>query len=89
MSELALTIPDDLVERIARRAADLVAERDVPAPQTWLTVAEAADYLRCPESRIYALTSARRIPFEKDGSRTLLNRDALDQWVRDGGGIRP
>ena len=35
-------------------------------PDGWLTVAEAAEYLRCPKSRVYSLVSAKRIPFAKD-----------------------
>jgi excisionase family DNA binding protein len=43
---------------------------------------------RCPKSRIYDLVSARRIPHERDGSRLLFRRSALDGWVTSGGGRR-
>lgn len=85
---LTLDLPGELVERIAERAADLVAERQSSVSH-WLTVDEAAEYLRCPKSRIYSLVSARRIPFVKDGSRTLFDRAELDTWLRNGGGKRP
>ena len=48
-----------------------------------LTVEEAAEYLRCKPKRIYDLTSQRRLAFVKDGSRTLIRRDALDQYLAD------
>ena len=90
MSALALDVPPELLEAIAARAAELVGERQAPDDgDGWMTVAEAAEYLRCPKSRVYSLVSARRIPFEKDGSRTLFRRSELDEWVRNGGGKRP
>lgn len=88
-SRLALTVPDELVEAVAARAAELVADRLQHAGGPWLTVAEAADHVRGPRSRIYALVSKRAIPFEKDGSRLLFHRDELDAWIRRGGATRP
>jgi excisionase family DNA binding protein len=85
LDELTDADLDLLAERLAPRLAAMQ-----PAPADgWLTVPEAADYLRCPTSRIYALTSAGRIPYVKDGSRTLFRRSELDVWLRDGGGKRP
>lgn len=83
---LAITLDDATIEAIARRAVELLpADSD----DGWLTVVEAAEYLRCPKSRIYSLCSARRIPHVKDGSRTLLRKSELDTWLRAGGGVRP
>jgi len=50
---------------------------------------EAAAYLACPKSRIYALLSARRIPHDRDGSRVLFDRAELREWVLRGGARRP
>lgn len=77
----------ELVERVAERAAALLNERG-PLEDYWLDVGEAAAYLRCPISRIYALTSAGRIPHYHDGSRLLFRRSELDDWVKRGGGKR-
>lgn len=90
MTALTLDLPPELVEQIAERAAELVAERagDGEADR-WLTVAEAAEYLRCSTGRIYQLVSARRIPYSKDGSRTLFRRSELDRWVEQGGARCP
>lgn len=82
MAELALSVPDDLVETIARRAAELVA---APPPlDPFLTVDEAGEYLRCKPKRIYDLCSQRRIDYVKDGSRTLIRRSDLDAYLEAG-----
>jgi len=79
--------PPELVEAIAERVVELLAPK-LDAPGEWLTAAEAAEYLRCPPSRIYALSSAKRIPLHRDGSRLLFRRSELDTWVNAGGGKR-
>ena len=48
-----------------------------------------AAYIDCPRSRVYALTSARRIPVHHDGSALIARRSELDGWIREGGGRRP
>jgi excisionase family DNA binding protein len=83
---LSLDLPDELVETIAERAADLVAAREAPtAASPWLSVEQAAEYLAAPTSRLYRLVHMRRIPFEKEGARLLFNRVELDAWIREGG----
>lgn len=79
---------DEALDRLAERLAPRLAMRQAHE-DGWLTVDDAASHLRCPKSRIYALVSAKRIPHQKDGSRTLFRRSELDQWVYDGGGKRP
>jgi len=85
MSALNIELPPELIEAIAKRAAELVE----PQADVWLSVAEAADHLRCTRSRIYSLVSARRIPHHKDGSRVLFRRSELDRWVEQGGAKCP
>jgi excisionase family DNA binding protein len=80
-------LDSDALDALAARLASRLAEP--VRPDGWLTVTEAAEYLRCPKSRVYSLVSARRIPSMKDGSRTLLRRSELDSWLRAGGGKRP
>ena len=91
MSAISLEVGDELVERIARRAAELLAERaSAPDEDSWLRGAEKiADYLDCPRSRVYALASARRIPIHRDGSALIARRSELDKWLLGGGGVRP
>lgn len=92
--EAALTIAlsDGAVARLAARLlaseeflkalADRVAER-MPAPSSspYLTVAEAADYLRASRQRVYDLLSAGRLTRHKDGSRVLVSRAELDAYL--------
>ena len=73
-----LEIPDELLDAFAARVVELLAARQ---PSPLLTVDEAADYLRCNRKRIHDLTSQRRIEFVKDGSRTLIRREALDRYL--------
>lgn len=85
---LALVFPDPLVERIARRAAELVSAEIPAQADRWLDVQGAADHLACPKSRIYALVHQREIPHHRDGSRLLFRRGELDAWVEAGGARR-
>jgi len=79
--------PAELIERVAERAAEILSERG-QSEDCWLDVGEAAAYLRCPISRIYALTSAGAVPHYHDGSRLLFRRSELDEWIKCGGGKR-
>lgn len=80
--DLSLGVPPEFVEAVAQRAAEILAERQgAPEPMPYLTVDEAAGYLRCKPKRVYDLCSQRRLPFVKDGSRTLLRRTDLDTYL--------
>ena len=79
---LALAVPTELVEVIARRAAELVADRVASSePDGWLDVQGAAEYLSCKPKRIYDLKSQGRIRCVKDGSRPLFRRSWLDAYL--------
>lgn len=88
MTSVPLTLPPELLEAIAERAAEILADR-LGEPSGYLDVDAAAEFLACPKSRIYALVSAGRIPYEKDGSRLLFDRDELRAYVANGGARRP
>ncbi|HEY0392564.1 MAG TPA: hypothetical protein VGC63_12725 [Solirubrobacterales bacterium] len=91
MSTIPIEIDEALIERIARRAAELVRQwngnlEDDP----WLRGADRiAAHIDSPRSRVYALVSARRIPVHHDGSALIARRSELDHWLRAGGGRRP
>ena len=77
------SFPAALVDAIATRLATIVkSEIDAATTATpYMTVAEAAEYLRWPKERIYKLTAANAIPhFHQDG-RILLRRDEIDAWL--------
>jgi excisionase family DNA binding protein len=78
---LALTLPAAEVERIAERAAELLAERQRPAESKLLTPAEVAEHLRCKPQRVYDLVSQRRLPCVKDGARVLVRRADLAAYL--------
>jgi hypothetical protein len=60
MGHIALDIGDELVERIAERAAELVAgQRKETVDDGWLRAADKiAAYIDAPRSRVYGLVSA-------------------------------
>lgn len=89
MTALRIELPGELVEEIARRAAAIVVEQlaaDASGRSEFLTVAEAAEVLRCSRQRVYDLLSARRLPKYRDGARVLVRRADLDEHVGNGSG---
>lgn len=87
-TELGLVIPPALLESIARRVLELMAEQGrLAEPATvseFMTVEEAADYLRCSRQRVYDLVSSRRLPKYRDGTRVLLKRSDIDAYLTKG-----
>ena len=78
---LTLNLGDDFAKQIADEVAAILIVTD--RGEALLTVAEAAEYLRCKRKRIYDLCSQGRLPFEKDGSRTLIRRKSIDAYLRE------
>ncbi len=77
-----LVLDDDAV-------AALVAAlplRDTAPPSPYMTIAEAAAYLRCKRHRVDDLLSQGRLERVKDGSRTLIRRRDIDVYL--GGALR-
>jgi excisionase family DNA binding protein len=90
MNGVSLTLPDETLERIAQRVAELLSgDTNGAAEDGYIDVACAAEFLACPTSRIYALVSAKRIPHHRDGSRLLFDRNELRDYIRNGGARRP
>src|SRR5436309_5050308 len=79
---IVLELRDAQVEEIARRAA-VLARLDVrpPPPSPYLTIPEAAAYLRCKRQRVDDLLSQRRLSRVKDGGRTLIVRAELEAYL--------
>ena len=72
------------VERIAQRAAEILAARS-EAPRRsspYLTIPEAAELLRTKRQRIDDLLSQGKLTRVKDGGRTLIARDELEEYLQ-------
>ena len=52
MSDLRISLPDEFVESIATRVAELMGSEP---SEPYMDVSEAAEYLRCKRKRIYEL----------------------------------
>ncbi len=51
-------------------------------PEPYLDVEQAAEYMRCPKSRIYELRSSGRGPkFVKEGKRLLTRASWIDAYL--------
>ena len=88
LAELDDAALDALADRLAPRLAARLGPP--PAQDGWLRGAVAiAEHIGAPRSRVYALTSAGRIPVERDGSALVARKSALDEWVRAGRSKRP
>jgi hypothetical protein len=74
-------IPDQLVEAIAKRAAEIVLERLVEQPR-WLYGAKAAaEYLGWPVKRVN--NKIAELPHHRDGGRLSFRTDELDTYLRE------
>jgi excisionase family DNA binding protein len=79
---VTLVLPDEVVATIAALAAAQV-QAQTTAVSPFMTVPEAAEFLRCSRQRIYDLLSARRLTRHKDGRRPLILRSELEQYVQE------
>lgn len=88
-SGISIELPDELLDAITERVAERLADRQ-PEQDGWLRGADRiAEYIDAPRSRVFALSSAGRIPVERDGSSLIARKSALDAWIRNGGARRP
>jgi len=51
----------------------------------FLDVQELTDYIHMSESYVYKMVSKKSIPNIKLGTRTLFERNQIDNWVINGG----
>ena len=86
---LVVELPPAALEALAAALVPAVADelerrqraREAPA-SPYLTIPEAADYLRCSRQRVDNLLSARSLTRVKDGSRTLVRREEVERYLR-------
>ncbi len=69
-------------ERVEQRLAEIDARPAEPSP--YLSVEETATYMRCSKQRVHDLTSSGRLRRVKDGTRTLLERSEVEQYLTNG-----
>jgi excisionase family DNA binding protein len=89
MSETLLTriclngiwLPVELDSNMLAAIAALVPHEFVASRSPYVTLAEAAEYLRWPKKRLYKLTAARAIPHRKHDHRILFHVGELDAWL--------
>ena len=51
----------------------------------WLTLAEAAQYLKIGKSTLYDLARKGKIPAHKMGRKWRFDAKELDEWLKSGG----
>jgi excisionase family DNA binding protein len=80
VSELAFTLSDELVERIAERAAAIVLERSTIAESgsPWLTLDQAAQRLGCSVDAVRMRARRGRLVTKHQGRRVYVSRESVD-----------
>ena len=86
--DVTITLSGDALRAIAAAVSDQVQPTAQTAASPYMTVAEAAAYIRASPQRIYDLLSSRRLPKHKDGSRVLILRSELDEYLTGRGQAR-
>jgi excisionase family DNA binding protein len=74
--------PEDLRDLAERLAPYLPAPTTTTGDDSWLTTAQAADYLGTTPNALHKLTASRSVPFTQDapGGRCYFRRFDLDDW---------
>jgi excisionase family DNA binding protein len=78
---LTVEVPSEVLEQVARRAAELVMKRQNVSMSPWLNTAQAAEHLCCTPDRIYDLVALHKLDPRRDGRRLLFRRDTLDAYL--------
>jgi excisionase family DNA binding protein len=86
---IGIELPPEVVEQIARRAAQLVSEREVVSVSPWLDTKGAAEYIAAPVGRIHDLVGLRKLTPRRDGRRLLFHRADLDRYLEGGESPEP
>lgn len=78
---------DVLLDELVDRVADRVVQRLGSAPNSptgeLLSIAEAAELLRCKPQRVYDLRSSGRLPRTVEGGRAVVRRADLERLVSE------
>jgi excisionase family DNA binding protein len=78
------TLPPELVEVIAQRAADILAERQAAAvdDKRWFTTPEATRYTGLARQFLFDARSSGRLPRHRAGRKAMFDRRDLDELIR-------
>lgn len=83
MSDLRAMLGPELVEALEylvdERVAAALADRENGAEPTWLSIPEAADFMRVSESTIARMIRDGRLSSECVGRRRIIRRSDLDR----------
>lgn len=85
-TQLIIITPEQLVELINNSVRNALAEQ-APAQSRqhlaheYLSMTEAAQYLKMPQSTLYQFCAARRLPYVKRGKRNYFLRADLDTFI--------
>ena len=78
----AADTPPHVVNAYATEVAGSEKRHDpTNSSSPFMTVEEAANFLRFPTKRIYNLTAKGEIPYRKQEGRLLFRRDELERWM--------
>jgi excisionase family DNA binding protein len=85
---VTLQLPEELVEAIALRAADIAVERlrvELQAWPEWMGIVTAARYLDVSVERLRKLQARRQLPFHQKGRgcRVFFRRSELDEAMTE------
>jgi excisionase family DNA binding protein len=81
LADIRVTLPAETIGALAAVLARRLPKPTPTDPSPFLTVAEAAVYIRASRQRVYDLLSSRRLSRRKDGARVLINRAELDAYL--------
>jgi excisionase family DNA binding protein len=83
-ARVPVTLDEAALAAIAVALADREPASTAAPPSPYMTIPEAAVYLRCSRQRVDDLLSRRKLRRHKDGARTLVSRAELARYVAGG-----
>jgi excisionase family DNA binding protein len=76
---------DDLVDRVADRVVQRLGSLPSSPTAELLSIAEAAELLRCKPQRVYDLRSSGRLPRTVEGGRAVVRRTDVERLISEDG----
>jgi hypothetical protein len=91
LAGVALELPGHLLEAIAQRAAELVAEKlsaqAAGGEDRWLSTRDAAAYAGCTVNALHKAMARGEVEFEQEGlgAKAWFRKSHIDRWRARGG----